>query len=75
MGKIIVLAVFICFCGLSGVFAQTKNKKVSIPVVKLNRVHRAANFGSADEYKVVNITLLGFRNAPDDWVYVFHLKD
>lgn len=70
-----IFALFLILCGASGVFAQAQKKAVSVPAVSLSRVPKNANFGPYDKFKVVNLTLLGFKNAPDDWVYVFHLKD
>lgn len=48
-----ILTLVFILCSMSGIFAQNQSKKALIPAVKLNPVHRAANFGSADEYKVL----------------------
>jgi hypothetical protein len=70
----ILLIILVLLSNQIIVFSQTQKKKESSRSVSLRTVPIKANKDTS-LLKLKNVILVDFKNPPNDWVYVFHLKD
>lgn len=70
-----ILIILFVLCSQSAAFSQTQSRKESFRSVKLSKAAYEANFGSSRKLKLRNVVLKDIKDLPNDWIYLFHLKD